>query len=78
VSFTDCNRFDDFNFNDSALPNPWHTIQPERERNDRPVFRGFAHLRDADLLDYMASRNISQGFLAEIDQFFRAHPEIGS
>jgi hypothetical protein len=40
--------------------------------------RQFAHTRDGDLLEYLASRDISSGFLAEIDQFLRGNPEIAT
>jgi len=72
MSFTDSTRFD---FN-STQPLPWRTQQTEREK---PLqFREFAPLRDPDLLAYLDSRNISVGFLIEIDQYLRGHPEITS
>ncbi|KAJ4331303.1 hypothetical protein N0V95_009904 [Ascochyta clinopodiicola] len=38
--------------------------------------RSFADSADDELLLYMATRSISRGFLVEIDQFLRGHPEI--
>jgi hypothetical protein len=72
VSCADYPRFD---FN-STQPLPWHKLRLEQE--ERLRFREFAPLRDQDLLAYLDSRNISVGFLVEIDQFLRDHPEITS
>lgn len=43
---------------------------------DSKQVRSFADCADDDLLEYMADRSIARGFLVEIDQFFRGHPEI--
>ncbi|KAK3633491.1 hypothetical protein LTR56_015744 [Elasticomyces elasticus] len=42
-------------------------------------FRRFFHGNNTDreLLSYLDGRNISPGFLAEVDQFLASHPEIG-
>jgi hypothetical protein len=40
--------------------------------------RHFAQCYDKDLRAYLAARSISFGFLAEIDQFLKGHPEIAT
>ncbi|OCL05369.1 hypothetical protein AOQ84DRAFT_252231, partial [Glonium stellatum] len=39
-------------------------------------FQQLAMSDDPDLLEYLTKRHISPGFLFEIDQFLRAHPEL--
>ncbi|KAH4007433.1 hypothetical protein HBH98_010520 [Parastagonospora nodorum] len=81
-----------FDFNNAQQPNPWHGAQPqqrrvpERQRVLSPEFepnvevevRCFAECHDRDLRAYLAARSISFGFLTEIDQFIRGHPEIST
>ncbi|KAH7082566.1 hypothetical protein BKA63DRAFT_404313, partial [Paraphoma chrysanthemicola] len=82
-----------FDFNDNQHPNPWHTTEShERRRSERshyaevateevvPVtaLRRFADCHDGELEEYLASRAISYGFLAEIDLFLQGHPEIAT
>ena len=38
----------------------------------------FSKCHDAELRQYLHGRNISIGFLYEIDQFFDGHPEIAT
>jgi hypothetical protein len=38
--------------------------------------RSFADAADDELLSYLEDRSVSRGFLVEIDQFLRGHPEI--
>ncbi|KAF1962422.1 hypothetical protein CC80DRAFT_531312 [Byssothecium circinans] len=83
----DINAAAAFDFN-SVQPLPWRIdLEPEpqparfqRERlQEMPLqVRQFSTCRDAALLAYLAMRNISTGFLVEIDQFLRGHPEIAT
>ncbi|KAJ4350077.1 uncharacterized protein N0V89_008698 [Didymosphaeria variabile] len=75
-----------FDFN-STQPLPW---REEARRNDHYEpqpgsgpprqtelqVRKFAGCHDRELSAYLNARNISIGFLFEIDQFLRSHPEI--
>jgi len=82
-----------FDFNDSSLDVPWateshHGRTYEVSRDPRTIEeillmksvqpRSFTDSADDELLSYLASRSISRGFLVEIDQFFRSHPEIAN
>ncbi|KAJ4309008.1 hypothetical protein N0V94_009123 [Neodidymelliopsis sp. IMI 364377] len=62
-----------FDFNTSEQPLPW-TTKPDVTTSSQP--RSFADTADEELLAYLANRSISTGFLVEIDQFLRGHPEI--
>jgi hypothetical protein len=77
-----------FDFNTSEQPLPW-TTKPDvttsfqvRPSNCVDLVthirqpRSFADTADEELLAYLAHRSISTGFLVEIDQFLRGHPEI--
>ncbi|KAF9697542.1 hypothetical protein EKO04_004109 [Ascochyta lentis] len=63
-----------FDFNDYDNTLPW-TSKPVEETSCHQA-RSFADSVDDELLSYMAARSISRGFLVEIDQFLRGHPEI--
>lgn len=74
---------DTFDFN-STQPLPWrkesrwgrhYESEPKRPQE---LFRKFAGCHDPDLFAYLNTRNISIGFLCEIDQFLESHPEIGT
>ena len=39
-------------------------------------FRSLANDADDSLFEYLKSRNVSRGFLHEIDMFLAAHPEV--
>jgi hypothetical protein len=80
-----------FDFNDGSQDVPWATRAQHGRTyevsgrsmatkgssltvNAQP--RSFTDSADDELLAYLADRSISRGFLVEIDQFFRSHPEI--
>lgn len=80
-----------FDFNNSGHNVPWASTQLHNQRfkvrqrlkqvlNDMLTTsvqpRSFANSADDELLSYLDDRSISRGFLVEIDQFFRSHPEI--
>ncbi|KAF2832377.1 hypothetical protein CC86DRAFT_281524 [Ophiobolus disseminans] len=77
-----------FDFNDQQQPNPWQKApkavpqpqrprEPERQPEPEVEVRCFADCRnDRDLRGYIDSRNISVGFLTEIDLLIEGHPEL--
>ncbi|KAF3042780.1 hypothetical protein E8E11_002963 [Didymella keratinophila] len=67
-----------FDFNDSGLDVPWATGSQHGRTGRTREPRSFIDSADDELLSYLASGSISRGFLVEIDQFFRSHPEIAS
>ncbi|KAF1970063.1 hypothetical protein BU23DRAFT_571114 [Bimuria novae-zelandiae CBS 107.79] len=75
-----------FDFN-STQPNPWHIREearpddsyvPEPPREPELQTQKFASCCDPSLFAYLNMRNVSIGFLHEIDQFMESHPEIAS
>ncbi|KAH6621891.1 hypothetical protein C7974DRAFT_414573 [Boeremia exigua] len=62
-----------FDFNNSEQTVPW-AERPHSGSLYKP--RSLVDDADAELRSYLAERSISNGFLVEIDQFLRSHPEI--
>ncbi|KAF2110844.1 hypothetical protein BDV96DRAFT_583040 [Lophiotrema nucula] len=75
------NARDHWDFN-STQPLPWQApgashVPAAPKIRDVPT-REFGKCKDRDLLDYLARRRVTRGFLAEIDQFLRANPDIAT
>jgi hypothetical protein len=61
----------DFNSNE-----PMPGIHNSLVQAPRFQVREFSRCNDENLLSYLAMRKVSTGFLVEIDQFIRVHPEL--